>query len=151
MMSEDETYIVAAAAQIKKDIGKKFEVWDNSSDDEKIAAASSCPKLLEVEIRRQIAETTNPECVEHSCKASTAKKQRELAAKAQEALRPEALKSIKSDSEKKADKEDSSVTSVSSTPSMRKSGTTKGKKASSLCEPAARVLMGMLYGARMVR
>lgn len=93
------------------------------------------------ELQRQIDEAPKDEPpTEFACKASK-KKQKEPSLKVQSING--GAKSVCSES--------STKDNSSTTPSIWKSGTTKGTKGSNLCVPAASVLMGLLYGARMSR
>lgn len=115
-----------------------FRVWGEQSDEEKLNAASTCPAALEEELGRQLKEGIRAQArnarAEHACIASKAKESK--------------ASTMTRDGKLKADEEASKSPSG---PSMWKSGTTKGMTPSTLCVPAARAVMGILYGARMAR
>ena len=106
--------------------------WSMASPYDRIIAASACPEALYAGLEAQVSEAraamAEVEVCDFACKAKSKK------------ANPNAppVKQKPTESEH-------------STPSIWKCGTGNPKKPSSLCVPAASVLMGILYGARMAR
>ena len=126
--------IMANVAKIQQSLEDTGRIWARNSPADRMMAASACPDALYVELAEQIAsrnERLDDEPIEgFACKAKS--------------------KKAKSDeSDKTAPSKPSQ--SEKSTPGIWPWGTGNPKKPSSLCVPAASVLMGVLYGARMAR
>ena len=128
--SEVGEYIQACAAKINSQVKAFGRNWAGQSDRDKLIAASSCPKALQAELGEQIQKAKYVE--------------RALKAKVKTQKITPAEKEIDNNSNINPAKE-------AKPPSMWESGTGNSKKPSSLCIPAACVLVGILYGARMAR
>ena len=150
-VSEEREYIRLATQCIEDDMRKKAKAWEDFTDDEKLIAACACPAALEEELRRQIEDANEPAVTEKACKASNAKKQNKKIATAKRNLESESSTCTTTTASISSKTSNSTASKTSSAPSIWKSGTTKGKKPSSLCVPAACILMGILYGTRMAR
>ena len=122
---------MANAAKIQKPIEDTGKAWATSNPPDQMMAASACPDALYAELAEQIAK--KKECIKsgwvegYACKAKSKKSASDAGTKTP------TIKPTKSES---------------STPSIWEWGTGNPKKPSSLCVPAASVLMGILYGAR---
>ena len=129
---EEEEIIMANAANVQTGIENTAKKWAGTSPKDRLIAASACPKALYAELGDQLAKANEAlaemEELDMACKAK-AKKNNANAT-------PPKPKPTESET---------------STPSMWKWGTGNPKRPSSLCVPAASVLMGILYGARMAR
>ena len=137
-MTPDEAhdYAMVTGARIEEDIKWKGQVWEDFSLEERLVAASATPTALHAELQAQLREAIDDEPGEYACKAAAKRK----------------TKPPNTDTAKPENKPDVVTLEVlKGAPSMWKSGTVKCKRPSTLCVPAASVLMGMLYWARMAR
>ena len=123
-------YIQACAAKTNSHVKALGRNWAGQFDRDRLIAASSCPKAFQAELGEQIEKA---KCVERAFKAKVKSQQ----------ITP-AEKEIETNGKTNTAKE-------AKPPSMWESATGNSKKPSSLCIPAACILMGILYGARMAR
>lgn len=137
-MDDATNYALLTAARIDEDVRYRATTWSDMSDEDRLTAASASPEALYVEQRQQYRGATS--CDDHP---------REYARKASVNKKKPTAKKVDEDVD--WSKTIDPPPEPTNPPSMWKSGITKGKKPSSLCVPAASVLMGMLYGARMAR
>ena len=126
-------HITEKAKEIQESLEKTGEKWASCTPKERMLAASASPAALYAELCEQISNhemyEKETEVREYACKARAKTSK----------LIPETTPVAKP------------TESETKTPSIWKWGTGNPKKPSSLCVPAASVLMGILYGARMAR
>lgn len=134
---EEAEHIQKVVARIDADLKEKFKAWDGLPGAERLVAASACPAALEEDRNLQLNKPMRIHKHEYACKASKPTKKKSKASQ----TRKEGVPKVEEGAEEKAP----------IVPSMWKSGTTKGKAVSTPCVPAASVLMGISYGARMTR
>lgn len=131
-MTQDEAiaYAMVTAARIEEDIRYKSQVWEDFSEEERLVAASASPTALMAELGAQIGNATVADTQEYACKASAKRKKTVPTSKPPGG---------------KGNQPMAAPAPTTGAPSMWKSGAVKSKRPSTLCVPAACVLMGMLY------